>query len=504
MKACLLLQRRFAYAGHAMALTLQKKYGITDFCGYVYLRSSLEFLKSQKEINYAELLLEEDVFKQYENEPLDLAYLNSIEKEYGIPNLWPYIEIDRIVRHGQFLREYPHDTPKYSHEDIMRIIQIKARTIIDFLERQKPDFILFSVINDTSSFLLYHIAKKKNIKTLFTHPGRVKMLYSITEDYKKLYYIEEAFNKIRNEGAFYPKHAEQAKIFLEDFRKTPEPHSFLDSPKSRAISRAEQFSFLSPGKIINSLRWNIKLFVDYFFDPNKDDYDTIKPWYFILDRLKRKIRVLIGYDDLYDQINFKEDFAFFPLQFEPEMASSLFSPFYQDSLWLAKQIARSLPIHFKLYVKEHPSMFSYRTRAFYKELKKIPNVKLINPSEMSFGITQKSKIVITAVGTAGWEAVLMRKPVITLGDAFYNILPMVKKCRAIEDLPAIVASQLGDFYHDEKILVDFITAIYKECVIVNMAQLWNIEGGSKMEKKEKELAPFVDLIAEKLGLKSIE
>jgi len=73
MKACLLLQRRFAYAGHAMALTLQKKYGITDFCGYVYLRSSLEFLKSQKEINYAELLLEEDVFKQYENEPLDLA-----------------------------------------------------------------------------------------------------------------------------------------------------------------------------------------------------------------------------------------------------------------------------------------------------------------------------------------------------------------------------------------------------------------------------------------------
>ena len=500
MKACLLLQRRFAYVGHAIALILQKKYGVRDFCGYVYLRSSLEFLKSQKEINYTELLLEEDIFKRYENEPLNPNYLRLLEKEYGTPNLWPYIEIDRIIRHSQLLREYPYDSPKYSHEEMMRILQVKARAIIDYLETQRPDLILLSVINHMSTLLLYNIAKKKNIKTLFMHPGRVKMLYSITETYEKLSYIEETFNQIRGGKASYPEQADQAKAFLEDFRKNPVPHSFLDSPKSRAISRAKQFSFLLPGKIINSLRWNAKIFIDYFTDPHKDDYDTIKPWHFIWDRFKRKIRVLVGYDDLYDPIKPGESFAFFPLQFEPEMASSLFAPFYRDQLWLARLAARSLPVHFKLYIKEHPSMFSYRARAFYKELKKIPNVKLIKPSEMSFGITQAAKIVIITTGTAGWEAILMKKPVITFGGAFYNILPMVKKCRAIEDLPALVESQLQNFSHDEKILIDFITAIYKESVDVNMAQLWNIDGGSRMEKKEKELAPLVDIIAKKLGL----
>ena len=47
MKICFLLQRRFAYIGHNLAVLLKEKYGITEFCGYVYLRSSYDFLKQQ-------------------------------------------------------------------------------------------------------------------------------------------------------------------------------------------------------------------------------------------------------------------------------------------------------------------------------------------------------------------------------------------------------------------------------------------------------------------------
>ena len=49
MKVCFLLQRRFAYIGHKLAIILKEKYGVEDFCGYVYLRSSFEFLKKQTE-----------------------------------------------------------------------------------------------------------------------------------------------------------------------------------------------------------------------------------------------------------------------------------------------------------------------------------------------------------------------------------------------------------------------------------------------------------------------
>ncbi|MEK9184026.1 MAG: hypothetical protein AAB890_03055, partial [Patescibacteria group bacterium] len=174
-KICFFLQRRFAYVGHAMALTFQKKYGINKFCGYVQLRDSFEFLKSQKDIQYTKLLLEEDIHRQYKNEPLDLDYLKNLEKEYGIPNLWPFIATDRIIRYNLLVREYPYDTSKYTHEEMMRIVQVQAKAIIDFLKKERPDYIIFSVVGSISSMLLYYIAKKNGIRTLIFRPSRINI-----------------------------------------------------------------------------------------------------------------------------------------------------------------------------------------------------------------------------------------------------------------------------------------------------------------------------------------
>ena len=90
----------------------------------------------------------------------------------------------------------------------------------------------------------------------------------------------------------------------------------------------------------------------------------------------------------------------------------------------------------------------------YKELKKIPNVKLINPSEISFNLTKAAKIIITINGTAGWEGVLLKKPVITFGNLFFNKLPMVKKCEAIGDLPYLMKEQLENYHYDEKKIIE--------------------------------------------------
>jgi hypothetical protein len=503
MRACLLLQRRFAYVGHAMAVVLQKKYGVRNFCGYVYLRDSLNFLKTQKEINYTELLLDEDMHNQYKNESLNSNYLFWLEKEYGIPNLWPYVEIDRIIRHGQFLREYPYDRPAYSHDEIMLILQVKARAIINFFERQKPDFILFSVIGDLSTLLMYHIAKKKNIKTLFIQTARVGLKYTLTEDYKELSYISEVFENIKKNREPYANDIKSAETFLADFREKPRAHSPTDVPSEKPISRTKQFKFLSPANLVASLNWTFKMIYDYARNKNKDDFNAMNPWHYLIDKIKRKLRVLIGFNDLYDALNLEEDFAFFPMHLEPEMSIYLFAPFYTDQLWLIKQIARSLPITYKLYVKEHPAMFGYRTRRFYKELKKIPNLKLIRPSVESFPLIKNAKLIVTINSTAGWEGVLLKKPVITFGNTFYNKLPMVKKCLAVENLPNIVKEQLENFQHNDRELIDLIAAIYKESADLNLVQIWDIEGGSNMKKKEREFASFVDFMASKLNLKEV-
>ncbi len=503
MKICFILQRRFAYIGHAMALSFNKKYGVNEFCGYVYMRSSFNFLKSQPDINYKKLLLDEDIHKKYKDEKLDLDYLKYLEEEYGMPNLWPYIELDRVVRYNMLVREYPYNTPQYSHEEMIKIIQVKAKEIIKFFEEEKPDAVIFSVIADISTLLLYNIAKKKNIKIFFIQGVRINTRYSITEQYYTLTYIEKTFIQIQEGKVAYPNHKKMAEKFLTDFRQKPSPYSSVDSPTTRPITRRKQFNFLLPTKIINSLKWIIKTFTNYIFNDHRDDHYTIKPWYYVTDRAKRKIRVLIGFNDLYDKINLTEDFAFFPLQLEPEMSEMLFAPFYNDPLWLIKQIARSLPLNYKLYIKEHPSMFGYRPRRFYKALKKIPNVKLISPSIESFGLTKNAKIIITTAGTVGWEALLFKKPVITFGDVLYNKLSMVKRCRAIEDLPYLIKEQLENFNHNETELLNLITAIYKESVDVDLVQFWDIEGGGKIKENEQRFMPLVDLIAKKLNIQSI-
>lgn len=498
MKICFVLQRRFAYSGHAIIKTLKKKYGVNEFYGYVLTRQSFDYLKSQKEIEYSQLLLDEDIHNRYKNEPLDLTYIKWLEKEYGMPNLWRYIEVDRIIRYNMLVREYPYNTPRYSHEEMMRILQVKAKAIILFLKETAPDAIVFAVVGDMSTLLLYHIAKKMNIKILFIRNSRIDEMFAITDYYQGMSSIEETFKR-------GPKDAyiEKARAYLNKFREKPVPPAAIDSPKEKPTTRRLQFRFLHPKGLLRSLSWFVQMSWEYAKNPHRDDYSEIKPWHYVIDRVKRKVRVLRGFNNLYDTINLKEDYAFFPLQLEPELGSLLLCPFYTDQLWLAKQIARSLPVHFKLYIKEHPAMFGYRPQSFYEELKKIPNVKLIDPCFFSFNITKNAKLIFTQTGSVGWEGLLYKKPIITFGDVFYNNLPMSKKCVAIENLPHIIQEHLEHFQHDEEALIRFIGAAIQESANVDLTRIWEVLGGGEMEKKEQELVPMADLIATTLNLKPL-
>ncbi len=148
-------------------------------------------------------------------------------------------------------------------------------------------------------------------------------------------------------------------------------------------------------------------------------------------------------------------------------------------------------------------MYGYRPRSFYKELKKMPNVKIINPSAKSFGLTHNAKLITTIAGTAGWEAVCFKKPVITFGDTHYNALPMVKRCRAIEDLPYLIKEQLENFVHDEAALVNFVTAAYKESVDSDLVAIWEGEAAVRVKERRQELLPLVGYMAEKLNLEPL-
>jgi len=499
MKICFLLQRRFAFIGHNLAILLKEKYGVTDFCGYVYLRSSYNFLKEQKEINYTSLLLDDEIHKQYKKETLDLKYLEYLEKTYGIPNLWPYLRVDRVLMSNQLVREYPYDQSLYSHEELLKILQVQAKTIIKFLEKEKPNCIFFTqAIGGVGSLLLYHIAKKMGITILCATLNTLPRTVALGSDYMYLDKVEEKFQALIRSPQQISSHIfyEQAKQFLIEFNNRPQPYSQIHGQKKNQTKRGT-IDLVIYKNLFNSFHWFIHLLYEYFTQEIRYDYSYTNPIYYLIDRFKRKFRSLFPFK--YDNFEITDNYIFFPLQLEPEVSLLLLAPWVNDQQYIIKQIAKSLPVGYILYVKEHPQMKSYRPASYYKKLKKMHNVKIVDPGISSFEVIKHAKLITTITGTVGWEAILLKKPVITFGDIFYNKIPMVKNCKNMEKLPWLIKEQLEKFKFNEQEILTYICALLEESAQnIDLLQLWEQE--TDENKKKENLQPLVDLLAKRLNL----
>jgi len=78
-------------------------------------------------------------------------------------------------------------------------------------------------------------------------------------------------------------------------------------------------------------------------------------------------------------------FVYFPLHQMPERELFIASPFNTNQIETVKHISKSLPIGYRLCVKEHPTQVTreWRDISFYKEILSIPNVQFLHYSVKS-------------------------------------------------------------------------------------------------------------------------
>jgi len=492
MKCAFLLQRQFAYVGHYLAETLKRDHGFENFCGYVYLRSSFEFLKQQKDISYTSLILDQDIHERYKTEKLDLDFLRDLEKKIGLPSLWPYLIADRVMLQDQMIREYPHEQLKYTHEELLRMLQVRAKAMIEFFERERPDVVFGIPPGALGSMLFFHLGKHYGAKTFFVVPTNVPNRYLLSEDYTTFTPVDARFRTDREKLKQSPSWA-WAENFLREFRNKPKPNFEKTTPTHQPVTRTQQFKFVNPKIFGSRISTIAKSLVRHFRTSERNDYDYVNPFLQLLDLLKRKLRNIRGNDDLYDSFDPNDDFVFFPLHYEPELSLLVLAPYYTDQITLIRQIARSLPVGMKLAVKEHPAMAQYRARSFYKELKKIPNLKLIPPTFTSFDVTTHAKLVVTITGTVGWEATLFGIPVISFGHQNFNALKNVTYCHEIESLPKIIADRIANPSYDEEDTIAYLAALYEESFEMNLKHVWEEE--TDQERRKRDITPLADACA---------
>lgn len=261
--------------------------------------------------------------------------------------------------------------------------------------------------------------------------------------------LNNAFEAVRN--GELPIDTARCENFLTEYRK--DLSVFLGSSISRNVR---------PMRLVAaSLRNLAGLFVKRkLYDKWIDNIDY---WELRRNVSAQKLKNVIDYRRkvVFSDFDPEKNYYFYPFQLEPEAGVHYQGHgLYMNQTKLIQNIAAQLPPGCLLYVKDHPHDFGYRDATDYVRLINIPNVRLLRAEIPAKQIINNALGVMTITGTAGFEAILMGKPVYAFGKTFYTLCHQVTYIRNIRDLrPALYADQERTFV-DSETLYPFLTAFF--------------------------------------------
>jgi hypothetical protein len=129
-------------------------------------------------------------------------------------------------------------------------------------------------------------------------------------------------------------------------------------------------------------------------------------------------------------------FVYYPLHVPADMALTLRSPEYLDQVATIDFLLRTIPDTHVLVVKEHPAQIGAVPAGRLFELaRRFDNFVLLPPQTNNYAVLARSDAVVSINSKSGAEAVLLGKPVVVMGDAFYRSCPLVFTVDRLRDVP---------------------------------------------------------------------
>jgi len=114
-----------------------------------------------------------------------------------------------------------------------------------------------------------------------------------------------------------------------------------------------------------------------------------------------------------------------------------------------------MPIGYTLAIKEHPALIgAIDYERVSKMLNCYNNLVLLDPNTNNYDVLRTADAVITINSKSGAEALLLGKPVIVLGDAFYKFAPGAIYVDSLSKLPELLNSLFSKTFKVEKNTLD--------------------------------------------------
>ncbi len=403
-----------------------------------------KFFQNQKFVNYEKIWFFHDAIKK--DFKYDSDYLNEFERNYQI-NLWLLATNERI-----FYKFNPFY--QFSTEEILSIIEQECRFFESVIDDVKPDFLVISLTWQHQGELLRQMCKAKGIKILMFNTSELGWgsRWTISEefgekDYKTDLEIDVKQNvTFKNLNEFFDKWKSDSKEYLSQI-------GHENDSKNKKKSRLKAGLSVLSSKNINNYthfpyygRTRSKLIKNEL----NSEINTKKRKTFIDQNFQRKF-------------NKNEKNITFFLQAEQERALLISAPFFTNQIETIRHIIKSLPVGYKLIVKEHPAMElrGWRDISEYREIIDIPNVIMIHPDVDSLELIKDSELVISINSTAGFEALFFNTPSINFQRRGYSQISSSFVVGELNDLPKLIRKALKTQVNPQEVY-EYVQRLTKE------------------------------------------
>tara|TARA_R110002096_G_scaffold408667_1_gene607882 strand:- start:1246 stop:2652 length:1407 start_codon:yes stop_codon:yes gene_type:complete len=155
-------------------------------------------------------------------------------------------------------------------------------------------------------------------------------------------------------------------------------------------------------------------------------------------------------------------YIYVPLHYQPELTSCPLGVGYENQYLIIQMLDYYLPEGYFIYVKENPKQEIYaRYNDYYADILKSTKKVVFVPLETStFELMKNAQAIATITGTAGWEALFKKKPVMVFGHNFYQYAPGVSLIKTKEDAQKAINDIIDEtFVYDENKLKLFMQAV---------------------------------------------
>ncbi|HET8793848.1 MAG TPA: hypothetical protein VFM31_08640, partial [Nitrososphaeraceae archaeon] len=340
-----------------------------NFYGLIDINSKpKKFFESQTLVQFQKIWFFHDHIKKTRQEP-DLDYLSNFENTYKI-DLWKHAINERFFYlHNRFY--------KFKKQEILSILEQELKLFESILDEIQPDYFLTYIPVFHNQKLLQELCRSRGIKVLAAYLTGVKNKMILAED-------GATFDLNRDSIG---KHSIEQKL---DKQTTYDSlfSNFLtgrNTSISNKLLALKDYLLTSDSSLINS----------NFMYYGRTKFKVVKDALNLELKRKRNFHFLQKHSTTSPDLNVP--FVYFPMNVVEEYNLLHYAPFYTDQIEVIRHIAKSIPVDYTLYVKEHRGarIRGWNSIDYYKEILDIPNVKLIHPNADNDVLMQHSKLVAT-------------------------------------------------------------------------------------------------------------